>query len=267
MSDKLKKETISIIYNQDNDSPKYFELKKSKLLLFVIGLPTITLIGIIIGIVGLIHTSPFHLIDNYRQNSMAREAVAMSDALKNTIRKSEEEKQALQKSLLESEEKLKLAIPLSSNNPAGKPNATSANVTSSAGISSLSFFKFIANQHDITKPAILNLTGFKIVNNRDTTNLQFNIIPNSGDEKIAGHIVVIMKNELTIEVYPAQALNSNDPQINYSSGEPFATQRFRPVDASFLKPRKAGNYIFSVFIFAKNGDLMHVQNVILPVKI
>ena len=76
-----------------------------------------------------------------------------------------------------------------------------------------------------------------------------------------------MKNELGISVYPQTALSGPETQINYFSGEPFATQRFRPVDASFLKPRKAGNYTFTVYIFAKNGDLLHFQSLVLQVKI
>jgi hypothetical protein len=96
----------------------------------------------------------------------------------------------------------------------------------------------------------------------------FNIIPATlGEGKLSGHIIAVMKNELAIQVYPQSALNVQSSQINYSSGEPFATQRFRPVDAGFLKPRKAGNYIFTVYIFAKNGDLIHYQSVILPVKL
>ena len=75
-----------------------------------------------------------------------------------------------------------------------------------------------------------------------------------------------MKNELGIQVYPFNVLNTPETQFNYATGESFSTQRFRPVDASFLKPRKPGNYIFTAYIFAKNGDLLNLQSIILPVK-
>lgn len=295
---KKNKEFISIIYNQKNDSPKYFELKKTKLLLFVIGLPTITLIALVLGVIGLVHTSPFHLIDTYRQNSLAREAIAKTNSLMSQIKKSEEEKAELTKKLAElgaqgtetvpatatPDDKTKISEPKAST----KVAATSAHSTplncpaapvcpalptkagaggNSIGLSTLSFFHPIQGQRDRTRPATLNLSGFKIVINRDTVNLQFNIIPViGGEEKLAGHIIAVMKNELAIQVYPPQALGGNDNQVNYSSGETFATQRFRPVDANFLKPRKAGNYIFTVYIFAKNGDLLHFQSVVLPVR-
>lgn len=262
-----KSEVISIIYNQNNDSPKYFELKKAKLLLFVVGLPTITLIALILGAIGLVHTSPFHLIDTYRQNSMAREAIAKTNALISQIQKSEDEKAALAKKLEDAQLALDTAQSGSSAESdegiAAKPTTT----ISSSGLATLSTFRPVPGQKDKTKPATLNLSGFKVVVNRDSANLQFNIIPALGGEgKLAGHIIVIMKNELGIQVYPPNALQGPDTQINYYAGEPFATQRFRPVDASFLRPRKAGNYTFAVYIFTKSGDLLHYQNVILPVR-
>jgi hypothetical protein len=144
-----------------------------------------------------------------------------------------------------------------------------APMATSIGLSTLSFFKPVQNQKDKTRPASLSLNDFKVVNNRENINFQFNI--NNllgGDVKLAGHIVVLLKNDQVIEVYPMNAMNSpREAQINYASGEPFATQRFRPVIASFPKPKKGGNFIFTIYIFAKNGDLLHYQGVILPVAI
>lgn len=276
---KNNAEFISIIYNQNNDSPKYFELKKSKLLFFVIGLPTITLIALMLGAVGLVHTSPFHLIDTYRQNSLAREAIAKTNSLISQLQQIETENVALAKKL----EDAQLALNSSQTTAESPSSSTDVTVSGKAsgaaispgvsstlapiGLSTLSLFRPIQGQRDRTRPATVNLSGFKVIINRDSANFQFNIIPALGkEEKLAGHIVAVMKNELGIQVYPLNALSGSETQINYSAGEPFATQRFRPVDASFLKPRKAGNYTFTVYIFAKNGDLLHYQSVILPVR-
>ncbi len=275
-----KNEFISIIYNQNNDSPKYFELKKSKLLLFVIGLPTITLIALILGGIGLVHTSPFHLIDTYRQDSLAREAIAKTNALISQLQNSENEKNTLAKKLEDAQATLTQSQSQSETDGTETtsakcpqpscPTTVASGISPSAGsigLSTLSLFRPIQGQRDRTTPATLNLSGFKVVMNRDTANFQFNIIPAPGVEgKLSGHIIAIMKNELAIQVYPLNALGGSGTQISYSSGEPFATQRFRPVDTSFLKPRKAGNYIFTVYIFAKNGDLLHYQSVTLPVR-
>ncbi len=277
-SAKVNEEFISIIYNKKNDSPKYFELKKSKILFFVIGLPSITLIALTLGVIGLVHTSPFHLIETYQQNSLAREAISRAKQLQEIVTKKEAENSELAKKLAESEEMLKKATPTEA--PKTEPSKTScpaapvcptvapSATVSSIGLSTLSLFRPIQGQKDKTRPATLNLSGFKVVSNRDTTNLQFNIIPASnGEGKLSGHIIVLMKNDIAIQAYPLQALSGAATQINYSSGEPFSTQRFRPVDASFVKPKKGGNYIFTVYIFAKNGDLLHYQSIMMPVKL
>jgi hypothetical protein len=274
---KQNREFISIIYNQKNDSPKYFEIKKSKILYFFIGLPTITLLALILGVIGLVHTSPFHLIDSYRQNSLAREAVAKTNSLLNRIQKSEDEKNVLNKKIENLQEQLKTSTAqntstqgasIVANHLKNSPAQQAMGVNTSIGLASLSFFKPIQAQKDRTKPATLTLSGFKVVSLKDTINFQFNIIPAIGGEgKLAGHIIVVMKTDQGIQLYPAQAMTPSTVQINYESGEPFATQRFRPVDASFSKIKKSGNALFSIYIFAKNGDLLHTQSMILPVKL
>ena len=273
MPSSSKEENISFIYNQRNDSPKYFEVKKSKLLFYAVGLPTITIVSLILGLIGLVHTSPFHLIDNYRQNAKARDAVAKLNNVQNLLRKSEEEKAELTQ---------KLALLQDSNasiNTNGAETAQSSSQTKtaatnaetknlSAPLAHLMLFKSVSGQKDLSKPASLNLSDIKVVTNRDTVNLTFNIIPAGEiDKKIAGHIIVMMKNEFGIQFYPQQVLANAEAQVNYLSGESFATQRFRPVDASFLKPKRSTNSTFSIYIFSKNGDLVHYQTVNLNVKI
>lgn len=278
---------ISIIYHQKNDSPKYFEIKRSKIYWFFIGLPTITLIALAIGVVGFIHTSPFHLIENYRKSKEAGKLISRQEMLEDQVQSTLEENEELKAKISELKKEIisKPALPNEVKNesetttdsskglscPAAPPcpvPGTTATVNS-IGLSTLSFFKPIQGQRDRTRPASLNLSGFKVVTSRDSVNFQFNIIPSTenGEAKISGHIIVLMKNELGIQAYPIGAFGGNDYQINYSAGETFATQRFRPVDAGFIKPRKSGNYIFTVFIFSRTGDLLHYQTVTLPVRI
>jgi hypothetical protein len=266
------KKNISIIYYQKNDSPKYLEINKQKFIIFLVGLPTITLIALTLGTLGLIQTSPFHLIDNYRQNAKARIAVASSLELQTQL-----------STMTKANKILESQLELLKSSPAvtATPSSSAPEVSSKAapipekilapmplGLSTLSLFRPINGQKDKTQPAPLNLTGFKVSNSKDNINFQFNIINLlGGDVKLAGHIIVLMKNEQSIQVYPQQALVLNDAQIHYSSGEPFATQRFRPVDASFFHPKKSGNYMFIIYIFSKTGDLLHYQTMTLPVHL
>lgn len=277
---KNTKDDVSIIYHLRNDSPKHIIVKRNKFLAFVILMPLLTIIGVFLGIVGLIHTSPFHLLQNYMKNNEAREAINRVSNLQLNLQNSLSENQNLKTELEKAKLDLQNYIPKSpeaTTTPSTTPNPEKVTVcppinapmATSIGLSTLSLFKPVQNQKDKTRPASLSLNDFKVVNMRDTVNLQFNIINLLGnDVKLAGHIMVLMKSDTMIEVYPINALNSPcDFQINYTAGEPFATQRFRPVDASFPKPRKPGNHVFTVFIFAKNGDLLHFQSVLLPVKI
>lgn len=284
-NDSNKKDSISIIYHQRNDSPKHFEIKRSRVYLFFIGLPTITLIALVIGAVGLVNTSPFHLLTNYRMASKTRADLSRRENLA-------EENSELKSEIAALQEQAKTAAEAAATAPAATmattPVAATPGTTGTAqcpapvacpapavsgtinsiGLSTLSLFKPIQGQKDRTRPAVLNLSGFKAEIGRDNVNLKFNIIPAvTDDSKISGHIIVLMKNELAIQAYPLQALGGNDFQINYSAGEPFATQRFRPVDAGFVKPRKSGNYSFTVFIFSRTGDLIHFQSVNIPLKL
>jgi hypothetical protein len=277
-----KRDSISIVYHQRNDSPKYFEIKRSRVYLFFIGLPAVTLIALVIGVIGLMNTSPFHLLENYRQNSKTRSQIAnqkeMEQDLKEKAGSFEQENADLKAQVMTLQGQLNNgATPATTPVVAGDvkcpapvtcPAPAISGTINSIGLSTLSLFKPIQGQKDRTRPAVLNLSGFKTAVGRDNVNLQFSIIPAVADDsKISGHIIVLMKNELAIQAYPLQALGSSDFQINYSAGEPFATQRFRPVDASFVKPRKSGNYSFTVFIFSRTGDLIHFQSVNLPLRL
>lgn len=281
-NDSNKKDSISIIYHQRNDSPKHFEIKRSRVYLFFIGLPTITLIALIIGAVGLVNTSPFHLLRNYKMASKTRADLSKNENLVEENEELKSEIAALQEQAKAQSEAAAVAAtttaPVAASTtptPAGTcpapvacPVPAVSATVNSIGLSMLSLFRPIQGQKDRTRPAVLNLSGFKAEVSRDNVNLKFNIIPAvTDDSKISGHIIVLMKNELAIQTYPLQALGGNDFQINYSAGEPFATQRFRPVDAGFVKPRKSGNYSFTVFIFSRTGDLIHFQSVNIPLKL
>jgi hypothetical protein len=245
--------------------------------LIFIGLPTITLIALVIGAIGLVNTSPFHLLTNYRMALKTRDDLSKNKNLA-------EENSELKYQIADLQEQVKSATEVTAPAvttittangtttqcpaPATCPPPAVSGTINSIGLSTLSLFKPIQGQKDRTRPAVLNLSGFKAEIGRDNVNLKFNIIPAATDDsKISGHIIVLMKNELAIQAYPLQALGGNDFQINYSAGEPFATQRFRPVDASFVKPRKSGNYSFTVFIFSRTGDLIHFHSVNIPLKL
>lgn len=276
-NDSNKNEIISIIYHQRNDSPKHFEIKRSHLYLFFIALPTMTLIALVIGAIGLVNTSPFHLISKYKMASKNQVEISHKENLidENTDLKSEittlREQNEQMKSKMQGTTAPSVTTTANGTQcPTQEacPAHSAPSTANSVGLSSTALFKPVQGQKDRTRPAILNLSGFKAEIGRENVNLKFNIIPNATeDSKISGHIVVLMKNDVAIQAYPSSALGGSDFQIKYSSGEPFSTQRFRPVDAGFIKPKKSGNYSFTVFIFSLTGDLLHFQSVNIPLKL
>ena len=271
--DTNKKDSISIIYHQRNDSPKHFEIKRSRVYLFFIGLPTLTLLALVIGAIGLVNTSPFHLLSNYKTASKNRADMSLQKDLANENNQLKSEIAELNEQIKTNTEVTSAPVTTTTVNGTQCPApvncaAPVSSTVNSIGLSITSLFKPIQGQKDRTRPAVLSLSGFKAEIGRENVNLKFNIIPAvTDDSKISGHIIVLMKNEQAIQAYPPTALGGNDFQINYSSGEPFSTQRFRPVDAGFMKPKKSGNYSFTVFIFSRTGDLLHFQSVNIPLKL
>ncbi len=295
-----KRNIVSIIYYQNSESPKYFEVKKSIFFWWFVVLPATTLLSITIAIFAGIHLSPTHLIQNYlsakNYSSMHEEISSLKIELQSTrdelkIKNAEILELKKSKSPQENNMATPLANKINEANPSISENdsnlANNKNLPASdsikntplelangklssqaLGLSYLSIFKPVQGQKDRTRPAQLSLSGFNVATLRDTINFKFNITPLlPNEQKLAGHILVIMKGETGLQVYPQMSLNAPDAQISYSAGESFATQRFRPVDASFLKPRKSGQFVFTVLIFARNGDLIHTQTIPLFVRI
>ncbi len=280
-----KDNIIKIIYHKRNESPKYIEIKKNRLITFFIILPSIAIIGVIIGLIGLINSSPFHLIQNYRLNQKSKIQYEEGLKFKNQYAdlKSNYDQLLLSKNGLNQEvtslktelEHLNGPLPQNGDSPKNfkcppvqECPRIDNQLPSGGSLNYLSLFRPIQMQKDRTRPASMTLSDFQTEIVRENLNFNFNINNQLGqDVKLTGHIVVLMKNEIQIQVYPMNALYNKDYQLSFNSGEPFATQRFRPVIASFLKPRKAGNYLFTIFIFAKNGDLLHFQNVPMTIKL
>ncbi len=272
MSDK-KENLVSVIFHQKNDSPKFFEIKKSKIYLYLIGLPLITLLGVVIGIFALVQNSPIHMFEKYKQSIKLQSQINSYEDLEKMLYNVMSENKRLLSELNSKNGESGSATNTSETSATtgqltNTPKTNEAKTISSIGLSTLSLFKPIQNQKDLTRPARIGLSGFNVTATKDILHLHFNIIPTQiSEDKISGHIVVLMKANNTIMAYPEAALGGGDFQINYSAGETFSTQRFRPVDATLKRPSANGNYSFTIFIFSKEGDLIHYQAVTMPVKL
>lgn len=268
MSDK-KENLVSVIFHQKNDSPKFFEIKKSKIYLYLIGLPLITVLGVAIGVFALVQNSPIHMFSKYKQSIKLQSQInSYEDLEKMLYNVMSENKRLLSELNGKNGESGSSTETSATNQVTNAPKASETKTISSIGLSTLSLFKPIQNQKDLTRPARIGLSGFNVTATKDILHLHFNIIPTQiSEDKISGHIVVLMKANNAIMAYPEAAFGGGDFQINYSAGETFSTQRFRPVDATLKRPAANGNYSFTIFIFSKEGDLIHYQAVTMPVKL
>lgn len=251
----LSDHSFSVIYSKKNEPPKYFKLKKSTLLIFLVLLPTISIVSLGIGTIGLVFTSPFHLVTNIKRNYDTHKIESKIENLMEESTRLKEEKEALNNQVKELSDKLLQQKPIP-----GSDESSMSIDKPAKGMSLLNLINTNPNANDLSNKNILNITGISTNVGRDVLHFQFNIIPNeNNEEKTAGFIHVIMKGDNGLSFYPS----ANQPatyQIHFNTGESFATQKFRPVDATFLLPKKSGTYLFSVFIFNKAGDLIFSKN-------
>lgn len=254
----MKKNTISVIYHQENDTPKYVEIKKSKIYFYTIALPFITVICLVLATWTFVQNSPMLIWERYKQVQQTQKGIHNNAEAISRVDDLEEENEKLQKELRKLVESQQ---PTNTENIKVMPLST-------PGLANLGFFKPVTNQQDLTVKKVLNLSGFSVSLDKNKLNFNFNIIPTQiSDEKVSGFIIVFAKYENHIFSYPEQITNQNEFLADYTLGETFSTQRFRPVEATFPFPQKSGEYPFKIFIFNKTGDLIHVQQVSMKVKL
>lgn len=255
-STKKSPEIELIVYDQ-NTSPRYLRLSRRTLKLVLILLPSITLIALFLATLSLWNLSPSKVLSTISTSSKMT-------SLQHEISKLEDENSKLQDEIENYKVQASSAQNESNKEEGPFPENKSGSSIPQAvvhyqGLGQLALFRPVSGQKDATNGSIIKIEGVKVINTRETTNLQFNIINTTGDVKFQGHIIVLMKQVPGLFVYPEHALGP-DFKVNFSSGEPFATQRFRPVDAPFPRIRKPMSSQFSIYIFSKNGDLAFFQN-------
>jgi hypothetical protein len=104
-----------------------------------------------------------------------------------------------------------------------------------------------------------NRVRLEQINLEQATNklsLKFQLISNSPDTKVTGHILVFMLSKAGLAVYPTGANEQLTTGVEFSSGEPFSVSRLRPTSADFLFRPGTESVRFMIYIFSKQGDLL-----------
>lgn len=120
----------------------------------------------------------------------------------------------------------------------------------------LSLYKRPYGQKDLTNPPNFEIEDIQFIPNNETMVFKFNIVNiTQSNEKRAGYIHLLVKTKDALYFYPQKSIN--EFLISFDQGEPFATSRFRPVEAIFPMPPEGEQFLAKILIFSRSGDLLH----------
>ncbi len=232
--EEIKKDKLSFILYKNRNVPRFYEVEKGSFRLFLYGLPTLTIISILITASLLVYFKQIREMAKRKEPAIILELKNKSLALQEKVEDVQKTNAILEKKLI-----------------------TGASDT---GLKTMSLFKVPPGQIDLTKSPDLAVESVSSRQENGYYTLKFNLSNNSkGQEKIAGHIFVMMKAANTYDFYPNDVFDENEMQMDFNKGEYFATSRFRPVDAKFKIPPKATSALFKILVFSRTGDLMLKQ--------
>lgn len=233
-NDSLKKGKFSFLIYDENGLPKYFSISKITLKSLIYGLPFITLICLLGVLSFLVYFKQIRAVVMRKEPQIITDLKSKNSKLITDKLKLETLVEKLvQKSASTKIDNLELGQLLLFNAPSG--------------------FK------DLTRAPVFSIEEISIVrsNNNDTL-LRFNIVNQTKHaEKKAGYAFVIMKDGSRYTIFPHPKESSAQMNIKYSSGESFATTKFRPVTAKFKSKNKTSLLLFKILIFSRSGDLLH----------
>jgi hypothetical protein len=105
----------------------------------------------------------------------------------------------------------------------------------------------------------VTLDQFELLNDNNKVNLKFQIISSTPENKVTGHVLVVMISESGLMVYPKEASASIVQGVKYSAGEPFSVSRLRPTNAEFITHLSGDSVRFMIYIFSREGDLLLIK--------
>jgi hypothetical protein len=239
MKAKLIKKLSFVLY-EDKFPPRYYSISKSFLRFLLFGLPTLTLVCLIILAAGGIYFKQIQRLAERKEPTIIKK---LKDEKNELIRSQEDiskERDRLQKKLSEG-------------------------LQSDSGLSSLGLFKQSAGRKDLSSSPEMQLEDIEVFSKPDIVNISFKIVNmTKNDSRLTGYLFIVMQIQDNIQVWPSGAFDNEAMQISFANGEFFATSRFRPVRADFRKlPGKTA--LFKVVILGRTGDLIFKQLISKPI--
>lgn len=226
---------LSFVLYEDRYPPRFYSISKTKLRFIIYGLPTLTLISIIILGMGGIY-------------------------FKHIERLAEKKEPAIIKSLRLDKQQLTSEIAKITTSRDLLQNKLSQGITKTTGLGFLSLFNQSAGRKDLTASPEMKLEEIELSPNSSNVSISFNVVNMTKDEsRLTGYIFVVMKGGDNIQVWPKTSFTDSSMLVQFGNGQFFATSRFRPVRADFRKIPGVSNYLFKIVIFSRTGDLIFKQ--------
>ena len=258
---------LSFILYEEQKAPKYFEITKSSLRFFIIGPPLITCISIVAFLVVTLYIKTFkndHLSVAPPSESI-KEIQLKNEQLLNMNRELHIKNSNLTKTLDISKNNTPNASP--------SPATPSAKIEKKGDIESLALFPVLPGRKDQTEVPLLSLKQEQLAVENGNIIFTFGMANKQAEEdsRISGYLMVMMKYDNTLHFYPGSTLNQK-LQSPHNTGESFSFSKYRPVKAVFPYKKQSEdedeekdenllgkNFFFKVFVFSKEGDLLHQQ--------
>jgi hypothetical protein len=112
---------------------------------------------------------------------------------------------------------------------------------------------------NLLKDNLVTLDQFDLSVTDSKVSLKFQIISSTPENRVTGHILVLMISEAGLLAYPKAANAALAQGIKFNVGEPFSVSRLRPTNAEFVKPQ-AEKARFGIYIFNREGDLIAIRD-------
>ena len=225
--EKVSKD-ISFIFYENNKIPRYRKIDKFSFSFLTYGPAFLTLISIIIASSSLYYAGTIERQIRSTEPEIIRELRSQNISL--TSR--EDELNIINEKLTE---KLSSSVPEES----GSGN----------------LFAPVPGQKDLTSPVTIEVQDFKAQRVDKTLKVTYNVINlTKENKKIAGYAHLIATDGNMFERFPKS--DEQSLQIIYSTGESFATSRFRPFEAEFNNINTNIVY-FNLIVFNRLGDIIY----------
>lgn len=223
-----------ILYTQQK-APRFYEISRNYFKFLTVGLPLITFLSLGALVAMGVYFKQLEVL------AKRKEPVVI-----NNLR---EENQTLSTKISELE-----------NLNKSLENKLASPIESTREFSTLSLFKQVQGQKDLSKSPALTLEEEEVVPSENDLALNFKIVNATKDgSRQAGYLFVVMKAANQVAVYPEDSFERDEMQLAFNKGEYFATSRFRPVRAVFPRVPGARDVLFKIIIFSATGDLIQKQ--------